>query len=506
MEANFIGYFFQELAPYLKGKRIQKVYVPLQGICTFQFGGQKNLILSYLAKHEALFLSASKPENPFQPPALAQWLRKRVKNCKIEALLSDWPHRRLALKLASDRDKWLILDLRKGPSLLTELPADFAKTPSWPSLKDILEEKKIEIWRSFPQLTPQLRRTLSLLPANEGQELLISLQKGSLDKFYLYNFSHVQHLLPWKLPDSLQDQGNFQIYDSALEAAEVYGWNRIKALLSKRKEAEKEQKRIEKKIRRNLRHIDEDAVRLQNLVEEKDKAKLLQANLYQLEYDKKVSEVVVPDFEGKRRVLSLNPEITILENMQKSFRLAAKGDRGLEHIRSRKSELEKQLAEVQKGNLPETKLVQSAAAKKGRKSNKETARFKGIDLHVFKSSDGFTILRGKNKKANHLLLSQAARAHDLWFHAQDSPGAHVVLRLDYENQDVPGQSKIEAAVLAGLASQQSGAGKASVLSARIKHVRKIKGADLGQVRIDQVEESFSVNLDKELENRLLFGS
>jgi hypothetical protein len=38
--------------------------------------------------------------------------------------------------------------------------------------------------------------------------------------------------------------------------------------------------------------------------------------------------------------------------------------------------------------------------------------------------------------------------------------------------------------------------------ARVKHVRKIKGAALGQVLVDQVEESLLVDMDPSLEKRL----
>lgn len=506
MEANFFHFFCQEIAQKLQGKRIQKVYVPFQGVCTFQLRAYNNLILSFIPKYEALFLSASKPENPDQPPVMAQWLRKWLKNSKIEDLVADWPRRRLALKLGPDTDNWLVLDLKKGPYLSAELPRDFVDEHFWPSLEKIVCSQNSEIWRSYPQITPPLRRSLNCLSLQKGQELLDSLQSPYSDSFYLYSFSNQKSLLPWKLPKCLQTQSTCQVFNSALQAAEVYGWSRLQAVCSAKNEAAKKQKRLEKKIRRNLNTLDEETKRLQNMVAEKYMAMLLQANLYQVDYNKKVKELTVSDLEGRKRILYLNSELSILENMQKLFRLAAKGQRGLQHVHARKKELANQLAQVRAGKFLDKKIEQVQGADIKHTKSKVFSGVKGLAVNTYRSSDGFMILRGKNKKANHLLLSQAARSQDLWFHAQNCPGAHVVLRLDYENQDVPRQSKIEAAVLAGLASQQAGSDRASIHCACIKHVRKVKGADLGHVVVDQIVESFNVKLDKGMEKRLLIDT
>lgn len=60
----------------------------------------------------------------------------------------------------------------------------------------------------------------------------------------------------------------------------------------------------------------------------------------------------------------------------------------------------------------------------------------------------------------------------------------------------------EAAAIAGLASGYAGEAKADVFCALIKDVRKIKGAALGLVRVDEVRQTLRVDLDPDLPERL----
>jgi predicted ribosome quality control (RQC) complex YloA/Tae2 family protein len=184
------------------------------------------------------------------------------------------------------------------------------------------------------------------------------------------------------------------------------------------------------------------------------------------------------------------------------FRQARKGRRGLEIQSGRRRELERQIQRLQDEAVEPPKSQGSLEPGPAARQGTGRSRWKGMNVHVFRSSDGFTIVRGRDRKANHRLLSQAAKPFDLWFHAQDGPGAHVVLRRDHEDQEVPRRSREEAAVIAGLASHFSMSDKARIVCALVRNVRKIKGAALGQVQVDKVRESLLVSLDSSLEGRL----
>ena len=62
----------------------------------------------------------------------------------------------------------------------------------------------------------------------------------------------------------------------------------------------------------------------------------------------------------------------------------------------------------------------------------------------FISSDGFTILVGKNNKQNDYVTFTLARGKDLWFHTKNIPGSHVILKTTLPQATA---SDIAAAVL-----------------------------------------------------------
>jgi len=129
-------------------------------------------------------------------------------------------------------------------------------------------------------------------------------------------------------------------------------------------------------------------------------------------------------------------------------------------------------------------------------------RYQGLAVSCFRTTDGFLVLRGKSSQANHDMLSRAAGPHDYRLHAAGGPSAHVILRRDYPDQPVPEQSLLEAAGLCALKSWRKDDAKAEVLLALVKDVRKVKGAAIGSVAVDQVERTLLVALDPGLEERL----
>ena len=129
-------------------------------------------------------------------------------------------------------------------------------------------------------------------------------------------------------------------------------------------------------------------------------------------------------------------------------------------------------------------------------------RYKGLAIALFRSSDGFTIIRGKNKKANHDILSKAASPFDYWLHVADGPSSHVILKRDHPGREVPEATLTEAAILCGLKSYRSEDDKADIMYALVKDVRKVKGFAHGQVAVDKRLGTLRVKLDASLEKTL----
>ena len=101
----------------------------------------------------------------------------------------------------------------------------------------------------------------------------------------------------------------------------------------------------------------------------------------------------------------------------------------------------------------------------------------------YRSSDGYEILVGRAAKDNDQLTFKIARPYDLWLHAADYPGSHVVVRNHRRQEDVPHRTVVEAAQLAAHHSQAKRDAKVAVNYTQRKFVSKPKGAAPGLVRL-----------------------
>lgn len=504
MEANFFRFLAVELAPILTGRRIDKVFAPAPGIWTLkiQNTGEPLHLLYRPAKSAGhLFLSTTKPANPADAPAMAMWFRKRLKGRKIIHVLADWPSLCLALSLSPrteiDAGAHLVMNCRDGMELVNELPDDFGRGPEWPALEDILTEP--DIWRDYPHISPPLRQALQSLPENEAHRLYLAVATGSASIFYLPKAKD-----GWLPPQAWAPDGETEQFNSALAAANAHGERTLFPLLET--EEDKPQKtllkRAKKKVRRNLRRLGEEETRLKELAAEQTKAEALQAELYRFKDRENLEEITVTHPRHGEMTVPLNPHLTPTENMKKYFKLAAKAQRGFPHIARRRQELLKELKRIEDGTfeIHPAMVQRDTPLQDGPPALPK--RFRGLAVSLFRSSDGFTLIRGKNKQANHDILSKAASPFDYWFHVADGPSSHVILKRDHPGQEVPETTLTEAAILCGLKSYRSEDRRVDVMYALVKDVRKVKGYNIGQVAVDKRLGTLRVDLDPDLEKRL----
>jgi predicted ribosome quality control (RQC) complex YloA/Tae2 family protein len=206
----------------------------------------------------------------------------------------------------------------------------------------------------------------------------------------------------------------------------------------------------------------------------------------------------VTDFYDEAQSLIEIPSAGIAtpqEAAEHYFKLARKSRRGYEkvgarlpHVENEIAQLEKYLAELDAAagagelnslaaqlNLPapEKKPSQPAAKKKEEK-------IPGV--RRYRSSDGYEILVGRAGADNDHLTFRVAKSYDLWFHAADYPGSHVVLR-NPQRKSVPPRTIAEAAQLAAKFSQARTLPRAAVNYCERKYVTKMKGFAPGQVRL-----------------------
>ncbi|MDQ3712269.1 MAG: NFACT RNA binding domain-containing protein, partial [Acidobacteriota bacterium] len=98
------------------------------------------------------------------------------------------------------------------------------------------------------------------------------------------------------------------------------------------------------------------------------------------------------------------------------------------------------------------------------------------------SSEGFEILVGKGAKDNDYLTFRIAKASDLWFHAADYPGSHVVVK-NPNRKEIPPKTLLEAAQIAAFFSHAKQQPKVAVHYTPKKFVNKPKGASAGLVSL-----------------------
>ena len=92
----------------------------------------------------------------------------------------------------------------------------------------------------------------------------------------------------------------------------------------------------------------------------------------------------------------------------------------------------------------------------------------------------WTVLAGATDADNDRLSTEIAAAEDWWFHAEDIPGSHVILRAKADEN--PSRETLrQAAAIAAYHSKARRAGRVRVHYTRARHVRKPRGARPGTV-------------------------
>ncbi len=244
------------------------------------------------------------------------------------------------------------------------------------------------------------------------------------------------------------------------------------------------------RIRSALERVDTEEERCRTHDEIRIMAEALLINAVGIDHG--IESVLLPD--------PYNPgmELTILmdrtksphENANDLFSKARRLKRGLEETRSRRSKLDEELKEVRQAmealddrNDPEParellSVGTSVTVKKGKVSH--TSYSGPGRRHML---DGFTILVGKSSTDNEKVTFKAAGPNDLWLHARDFPGSHVVILT--EKRQVPDKVLYAAAALAAKGSGAKNDTAPEIMVTERKWVRKLKGGKPGMVTVER---------------------
>lgn len=206
-------------------------------------------------------------------------------------------------------------------------------------------------------------------------------------------------------------------------------------------------------------------------------------------------------YDNKEVRIPLDPLLTAQENSQKYFEkynkkkrtfaalteFVEKTENDLEYLLSAKHSLEiAETAEDIKDLRRELELsgmVRARTQKSGKKvTNGGSRKDKSEPMH-FVSSDGYDIYVGKNNLQNDELSFQFASGRDIWFHAKQAPGSHVIVKVkDGDTFDtVPDRVFEEAAAIAAYFSTVSSSPKVEVDYTERKNLKKPPQSNPGYV-------------------------
>ena len=246
-------------------------------------------------------------------------------------------------------------------------------------------------------------------------------------------------------------------------------------------------------LRENLQH---DLVRHGDPEEHKRTGDLLLANVATAVRDGDKVWIIDYYTDGAPTIeIKVEENESLQDAAAKRFRQYSKAKTAAEEIAARLTVIDREVAELERRLQQLDQIIQSrdeaalesfekpapaprVPAKKSRKPEK----LAGVRRYL--STDGYEILVGRAARDNDNLTFRIAQPNDLWMHAGDYPGSHVVVR-NPTRKEIPQRTIIEAAQLAGRFSQASDDAKVVVHYTERKFLSKPKGAAPGLVRLSR---------------------
>src|SRR5260370_17841205 len=171
--------------------------------------------------------------------------------------------------------------------------------------------------------------------------------------------------------------------------------------------------------------------------------------------------------DGSTVEVEMDERVTLPEEATRRFALYSRSRRATAQINSRLTAIHKQLVDLEARRESLEKIISARdqgalenfaversgpPAIAGESGPKPQTSIPGARRYV--SSDGFEILVGRAARDNDYLTFKVARPNDLWLHAADYGGSHVVVR-NSTRTEIPHRTIIEAAQFATHFSQAS---------------------------------------------------
>jgi predicted ribosome quality control (RQC) complex YloA/Tae2 family protein len=230
----------------------------------------------------------------------------------------------------------------------------------------------------------------------------------------------------------------------------------------------------------------------------RQQADLLMAYSYQ--WQPGLQQMVLADFEtGEPVEIPLDPEKNAVQNAQQYYKRHQKLKRSrqaveplLQAVRAEVSYLEQVDAALKQIEQYETaadlraiwdirdELIQQGYFEDPTYRPNQNRVSEDLNVRKFVTPGDLEVWVGRNNHQNDRLISQVATDYDLWFHTQEIPGSHVLLRLNAGQ--VPTEADLQfTADVAAYFSRAQQADQVPVVYTQPRHVFKPKGARPGMV-------------------------
>lgn len=264
-------------------------------------------------------------------------------------------------------------------------------------------------------------------------------------------------------------------------------------------EEEDEQKKVTsvvnraiKRLKKRFANIEQDVAKAADFEQYKRFAELLQINRDKMK--KGMEEVTVDDIlsNSGNVTIKLDSALSVTENIEQYFRRHRKGREGLETLQRRLAITRDELAsleeirdalEINFDNAKERFAPEIASLLPRESTKRETAPRLPYREHTL--STGLTIFIGRDGSDNDRTTFEFARPYEFWFHTQQCPGSHVVMKFPNKSF-VPSKVEIEeTAAIAAFHSKARNDSLVPVIYTERKHVRKPRKAKPGLVTVER---------------------
>lgn len=522
----FLHHIVEELRSELVNGRIQKINQPFEQELVLQIRSNRQshrLLLSAHPVFGRIQLTQTTFENPAQPSTFIMVLRKYLQGALIESIeqvendrivemtvsnkneIGDHIQATLIIEIMGKHSNILLVDKSSHKilevikhvgfsqnSYRTLLPGStYIAPPSTESLNPftIKDEKLFEILQTQELTAKNLQSLFQGLgrdTANELERILVSEKLSAFRNFFNQETKPCLTETSFSpVPFANQVGEPFANLSDLLDT-----YYKDKAERDRVKQQASELfRRVENELQKNrhkLKKQEKELLATDNAEEFRQKGELLTTFLHRVPNDQ--DQVILDNYYTNQPIMiALDKALTPNQNAQRYFKRYQKLKEAVKYLTDLIEEtkatilyLESVETVLNQAGLEEIAEIREELIQTGfiRRRQREKIQ-KRKKLEQYLASDGKTIIYvGRNNLQNEELTFKMARKEELWFHAKDIPGSHVVISGNLDPSDAV---KTDAAELAAYFSQGRLSNLVQVDMIEVKKLNKPTGGKPGFV-------------------------